>query len=181
LKVGIFGGTFDPFTIAHKEIVDKALKIVDKIMIIPTSITYYRDSNVPPLFNFDQRVEIINTWIVSGRVAVSAIEKGKPDTWRFIDTLNSLKDYIKGDEVYIIIGSDTLDKLDTWASYKEIIRDYKFIVADGRDHKYATNPLNISYIPIEVDNRFCSASKVREFLVENIKEEYLTYREVFDV
>ena len=43
MKIGIFGGTFDPFTEAHMEIVKSALNIVDEVHIIPSVVDYYRE------------------------------------------------------------------------------------------------------------------------------------------
>lgn len=33
-KIAVFPGTFNPFTIGHKEVVDKALKIFDEVIIL---------------------------------------------------------------------------------------------------------------------------------------------------
>ena len=178
-KIGVFGGTFDPFTKAHIEIVNKALDIVDEVVIIPTTITYYRESNVPPLFSFEQRVSIIQECCKEkDRVYVSGIEYGRPDTWRFVDTLEKFKEFWakNGEEIYIIVGSDTFDKLETWASYESIIANYKFIVAEGRDGKHSVNTL--PHETIEVQNNRCSASATRKKLVEILKNEYLDWLEL---
>lgn len=179
-KVGVFGGTFDPFTKAHIEIVNKALDIVDEVVIIPTTITYYRESNVPPLFSFEQRMSIIQECCKEWEdcVYVSGIEYGRPDTWRFVDTLEKFKEFWakNGEEIYIIVGSDTFDKLETWASYEYIIANYKFIVAEGRDGKHSVNTL--PHETIEMQNNWCSASFTRKKLVEILKNEYLTWLEL---
>ena len=43
-KFVVFGGTFDPFTIAHKEIVDKLFKGFGayKVIIAPSFVNWYR-------------------------------------------------------------------------------------------------------------------------------------------
>ena len=45
IKIGIFGGTFDPFTEAHLAIVKAAIdqKLVDEVYIIPTIVDYHRN------------------------------------------------------------------------------------------------------------------------------------------
>ena len=53
-RVAIFPGTFDPFTIGHKDIVVRALPMFDKIII---SLGDNQDKN--PLFPLEQRVERI--------------------------------------------------------------------------------------------------------------------------
>lgn len=44
-RVGIFGSTADPWTIAHQSIVEQVLEygLVDEVHIIPNAVTYYRN------------------------------------------------------------------------------------------------------------------------------------------
>lgn len=182
MKIGIFGGTFDPFTKAHLEIVKKSLDIVDIVTIIPTTITYYRNSDAPPLFSFGQRIEIITKAIIQDRDLDSTrthtlnLEYGRPDNWRFIDTIREVKKIWgvgKNDEVYIIVGSDTFDKLDTWAEGERIMKENKFIVAEGRYGRNSTNPLPHESILIENNN--VSASDIRNKLTKLAMNNYIEW------
>ncbi len=44
MKYGVFGGTFDPFTVAHYAIVREILRkrLVDKVIVLPTIVDWYR-------------------------------------------------------------------------------------------------------------------------------------------
>ena len=59
-KIGIFGGTFDPFTEAHLAIVKAAIdqKLVDEVHIIPTIVDYHRTDKDRWLLN-DARLDVI--------------------------------------------------------------------------------------------------------------------------
>ena len=48
-KIGIFGCSADPFTLAHREIVKEVLeqKLVDEVVIVPTIVSYYRGDKLP--------------------------------------------------------------------------------------------------------------------------------------
>ena len=53
----IFGVTANPFTEAHLAIVRKASERFDKVIIVPSTVSYYRQNH--SLFNFNQRVASI--------------------------------------------------------------------------------------------------------------------------
>ena len=55
-KVGIYPGTFDPITYGHIDVIKRALKIVNKL-IVAVSNDYSKDY----LFSADERVSIIQT------------------------------------------------------------------------------------------------------------------------
>ena len=56
MKIGIFGCTADPFTIAHKAIVEKVLDedLVDEVLIVPTIVTYHRVGKTAWLDDFQK-------------------------------------------------------------------------------------------------------------------------------
>ena len=53
-KIGIYPGTFDPITIGHIDVINRALKIVNKL-IIAVSNDYSKDY----MFSSDERVSLI--------------------------------------------------------------------------------------------------------------------------
>ena len=59
-KIAIFGGSFDPFTIAHKAIVKQLFDYVnvDKVVISPTVTNWYRNKDDVWL-NDTQRIDTI--------------------------------------------------------------------------------------------------------------------------
>ncbi len=53
-RVGLYAGTFDPITNGHIDIVDRAVKLVDTL-VIGVAV----NSDKGPLFSLDERVEMI--------------------------------------------------------------------------------------------------------------------------
>ncbi len=53
-KIGIYPGTFDPITIGHIDIIERSLKIVDRLIVAVSS-----DQSKDYLFSVDERVSIV--------------------------------------------------------------------------------------------------------------------------
>ena len=54
-KIAIYPGTFDPITFGHVDVIKKALKIFDKLVVGVSD-----ESNKNYLFSSDERIEIVN-------------------------------------------------------------------------------------------------------------------------
>ena len=54
-KIAIYPGTFDPITYGHIDVIKKALKIFDKIVVGVSDV-----SSKTYLFNSEERIEIVN-------------------------------------------------------------------------------------------------------------------------
>ena len=54
-KVAIYPGTFDPITYGHIDVIQKALKLFDKIVVGVSNV-----NNKNYLFNSEERIDIVN-------------------------------------------------------------------------------------------------------------------------
>jgi len=59
-KVALYPGTFDPITYGHIDVIKKALKIFDKIIVAVSEVS---DKNY--LFSLDERISIVNKALFS--------------------------------------------------------------------------------------------------------------------
>lgn len=55
MRVGFYPGTFDPITLGHGDVIRRALKLVDKLVI---GVAINRDKG--PLFDLDERVDLLS-------------------------------------------------------------------------------------------------------------------------
>jgi pantetheine-phosphate adenylyltransferase len=76
LRVGIYPGTFDPITNGHTDIIRRAARVVDRLVV-----GVARNDGKGPLFSTDERVEIVREEIaqaldkdISQRIEVRAFE-----------------------------------------------------------------------------------------------------------
>ena len=54
MRVGLYPGTFDPFTNGHMDIIGRAVKLVDKLVI---GVAINRDKG--PMFSLEERVDMV--------------------------------------------------------------------------------------------------------------------------
>lgn len=69
MRIGIYPGTFDPITHGHNDIIRRALRVVDKLII-----GVAQDSAKDPIFNMRQRAELIRADLKSLNDDLSRIE-----------------------------------------------------------------------------------------------------------
>jgi pantetheine-phosphate adenylyltransferase len=55
-RIGLYPGTFDPITLGHIDIIERAVKMVDELVI---GVAVNRDKG--PLFPLDERVKMVTT------------------------------------------------------------------------------------------------------------------------
>jgi pantetheine-phosphate adenylyltransferase len=60
MKIAIYPGTFDPITNGHLDILERALKLFDKVIV-----TVARNSAKSPLFSEEERLELIRSAVAS--------------------------------------------------------------------------------------------------------------------
>jgi len=188
MKIGIFGGSFDPFHIGHMAIITKAFEQLklDKVVIVPTTVNYYRQDK-RYFFTYDEKCIIIQHFLCSCpyNVEINTIEKDKDGSWRTIDLVQYFRKEYPKDELYLIIGEDSFKEFKTWTRWREIIDYVRLAVANRSDHVTKTIEFNrnkdpdddiLVATPIDMGTEFeeCSATNTRNKLIAETMDNYLS-------
>ena len=125
MKIGIFGGSFNPPHKIHQKIANYLVKnnYLDKVIFVPTGSNYEK----PYLASEQDRYNMLKLMI--GNVSyldISTYEFGK--LTHTYQTLDHFKKHYKDDEIYFICGSDNLKEIKTWKRYQYILSNYKLLV-----------------------------------------------------
>jgi len=117
-RVGIFGGSFNPITMAHIQVAEDMAKYLklDWIMFEPANNVYDKNSlvgvehriNMVQLI-FDDSVPIGGCIFSVG--AVEALSPEKMYTYKVLERYNNM---FKDSELFYIMGSDNLKKFHSW-------------------------------------------------------------------
>ncbi len=122
--VYVYGGSFNPPTIAHKKIIEILLMQhpESKVIIIPVGDDYKKHG----LIEANHRLKMLELMVSNmNRVIISHLEIDHP----YQGTLASLDALSKTyKDLAYVIGSDQLSKIHTWINYETLLKTYPFVI-----------------------------------------------------
>lgn len=153
----VYGGAFNPPSLAHIEIVNKLLEKYPKsnVILLPVG----NDYNKQELIDFKDRYKMLKLCFKDNkRVIISKLE----NEIKFNGTINSLNILSNSyNNIHLVTGSDNIVKFKTWIRYEDLLRTYPLIIID-RD-KIDVNSemekfkyLNVQYERIYFDSKINS-------------------------
>lgn len=128
LKVGIFGGSFDPPHIGHMylaEIFRQKLNL-DTVLFVPSGEPYHKRSPIAkPIERFAMVQAAASSNPAFRACGVDIVRKGPTFS---IDTVKDLKaKYGKEAKFFFMVGADNVRKIRHWKNYKSLFRMCKFV------------------------------------------------------
>jgi len=127
LKVGIYGGSFDPIHNGHliTALAVKEMRELDRIIFIPSYISPHKQDTETS--DVEHRVNMLQLAIKPiPFFEMSDIEIKRKNVSYTVDTLKELSERYK--HIELIIGYDNIFKFHTWRQPDEIIRMAKLVV-----------------------------------------------------
>lgn len=173
MKIGIFGGSFNPPHKMHKKIAIELIKkhYVDKVIFVPTGSKYKYKNN---LLSDKVRLEMLELMCRdNNNLEVSDYELKEHVVYTY-ETLDYFKNKYKDDEIYFICGTDNLSYIDKWKKGEDILSNNKLLVIKRNTddintllEKYKDYKDNI--IVTEIEENEISSTKIREMIYNNNK------------
>ena len=173
MRIGIYGGTFNPPHFGHKNL---ALKIksaaeLDKIIVIPTFTPPHKENKA--IVDGFHRIQMCKLLFDEDYFEVSDIEIKREGKSYTFDTLCELKKIYPDDELFLIMGSDMLLSFHKWYRFRDILTMATLCVA-SRENKitvsrledYAAETLNKNaekgeIVIVNLEPVECSSTDVR--------------------
>lgn len=130
MKIGIFGGAFNPIHNGHLHLLDELYRAempfgqFDKLLIIPTANPPHKSSD--GLISAEHRIAMIKLAIkeleYADNIEISSIELESTEKSYTYTTLVKLKKIYPDAEFVLFIGSDQLFYFPKWYRYKDILK-----------------------------------------------------------
>ena len=132
MKICISGGTFDPIHNGHIEIAKIALSQfeLDQVIFMPTGNSYMKSDVTPSIHRYNMlklAIEGID------KFEISDLEIKRAGYTYTKDTVAYFKEKNPDDELYFLIGTDTLFMLEKWYEPEYLFNNLIFIVAKRSD------------------------------------------------
>ena len=182
MRVGLFGGTFDPPHLGHLVTavnVRHVLKL--DLVVLMVANDPWQKHGTREVASATDRLAMVRAAIagVDGLVAGDdEITRGGPSFTA--DTLQMLRERYPGAELFTIVGDDAAAKFGTWQRAKEIAKLSTLVVVD-RPGSPITPPSEYQWNRVEVPRLEVSSSDLRARFVDGRPLEYLISDEVMQV
>lgn len=181
MRIGIFGGSFDPIHIGHAIIAQHIIGsgAVDRLWFMVSPVNPLKADKKRQVADTDRlrMVEMVSRPMEG--VETSAFEFTMPKPSYTIDTLNALQAKFPDDEFYLVTGGDNWQIFDKWRNSEEILAKYHLLIYPRLG--YEVN------IPDELQDRVTlvdapiieiSSTQVRERLSQGLSVRYYVPDEV---
>lgn len=161
MRIGLFGGTFNPIHCGHLHIANEICKAfpLDRIYLIPCAIPPHKERL--GLAAAHDRLEMIRLALSDfSRLQVSDVELKRHGPSYSIDTVKYFLSQCRvEDRFFMLVGLDAFLELDTWKDYLQILR---------------LMPLIVMPRPISEDDVSTSVRKrIKDLIRTKLSENYL--------
>ena len=189
MKIGLFGGTFDPIHIGHMILMENVINNLDldKIYVLPNSNPPHKLENKKTALNL--RLKMVNETIKDNpKLEINDYDYRDNEIHYTFNTINYFKKSDPNDEFFFIMGEDSFLDIEKWKNYKEILKEnliifkrysnknFSLISKINQVRKYNKNIYLIDNIALDI-----SSTLIRNLVKENKSIRYLVNDEVINI
>jgi nicotinate-nucleotide adenylyltransferase len=162
MKIGLFGGTFDPIHWGHLRSAEEVSESynLDRVFFIPASVPpHKRGQTTTPARD---RLQMVRLAVARNpRFGVSTAEISRPGISYSIDTIRAFAARKRpSDSLYFIIGLDAFREIGTWKDFSDIFPLCNFIVT-SRPGSKENDPLKGAGVAVK--KLFCYDFKQKSY------------------
>lgn len=182
-NIVVFGGTFNPLTKAHGQILTQVGKKLDatKLIFVPTNCSFlksWKNFSSNQILSTKLRLQILEEFKKHHKnVDISKVEIDNISSKTYT-TLKYLKQENPDSNIYFIMGSEKLNELNKWYKIDDLLKEFKIVIVKRnnddissliKDNQYY-NKYKDSFIFYSSKKEYqdISSTKVRELL--NLKD-----------
>ncbi len=182
LRIGVFGGTFDPPHVGH------LVTAVNVRHVLSLDWLYLMVANLPwqkvgqrRITPADDRLAMVSAAVADVEGLVVGDHEIRAGGHSYTaDTLSRLRDEYPTAELFCVLGDDAAARLPTWARWEEVVALSHLVVVDRPGSQVDLDP-SIEWIRVEVPRLEVSSTDLRQRCQDGRPLDYLVTDEVLEV
>jgi nicotinate-nucleotide adenylyltransferase len=190
LKVGIFGGTFDPIHQGHMIIAEQVMSELglSRVVFVPGGIPPHKEASSVRA-SAEDRFDMVEAAVAGNeRFFVDRVEVDAGRAMYSVETVRILKERSPGDDWYFISGADEVSNLLAWKEPDRLLEEVVMVAATrpgydlGRLDHLETGLRNFDRIfPVECTRVDISATGIRRRILQGKSVRYLVPEGVYKI
>jgi nicotinate-nucleotide adenylyltransferase len=174
MRIGIYGGTFNPVHHGHLILARQALEEfkLDRLVFVPAAESPFKIQNhsAPAC----DRLAMLRLAIASeDRFSVDPLEIDRGGISYSIDTVKVFRNRDPGAELFFLVGEDNADRLTEWQRFEELKKLVCFVVLsrseDFQSPEYPVVHRRIEISSTEIRNRVANQESITYLVPESVK------------
>ena len=154
MRLGVFGGSFDPIHFGHLRLAEEARGAfaLDTVLFVPTWVSPFKTGRAvtPP----EHRLQMVRLATEDNAAfAVSAIECNRQGASYTVDTLRALRAENQGADFVFLTGTDAAAGLPRWREPEAILGMTRFAVATRAGTTIAAARESLAHLPEQWQER----------------------------
>ena len=190
MKVGIFGGTFDPVHQGHMVIAEQVMGelALSRVLFVPGGIPPHKEASSVRA-SAEDRFDMVEAAVAKNeRFAVDRVEVDTGRPMHSVETVQILKQRAPADEWYFISGADEVSNLLAWKDPDRLLEEVVMVAATrpGFDlsklgHLEAGLRNFDRIFPVECTRVDISATSIRRRMLQGKSVRYLVPEGVYRI
>jgi nicotinate-nucleotide adenylyltransferase len=174
MRIGIYGGTFNPVHHGHLILARQALEEfkLDRLIFVPAAESPFKIQNhtAPP----GDRLAMLRLAIAGeDRFSVDPLEIERGGISYSIDTVKMFRSRNPEAELFFLVGEDNADRLTEWHRFEELKKLVCFVVLsrseDFESSEYPVVQRRIEISSTEIRNRVAKQDSITYLVPESVK------------
>jgi nicotinate-nucleotide adenylyltransferase len=174
MRIGIYGGTFDPVHHGHLILARQALEEfkLDRLVFVPAAESPFKIHNhTAPA---GDRLAMLRLAVASeDRFSVDPLEIERGGISYSIDTVKLFRNREPGAELFFLLGEDNAERLSEWHRFEELKKMVYFVVLsrseDFQSPEYPVVQRRIEISATEIRNRVANQESITYLVPESVK------------
>jgi nicotinate-nucleotide adenylyltransferase len=180
VRLGLFGGTFDPPHTGHLIVAqDAALALgLDRVLFVPASLPPHKQHRTITPAAFRMRMLTLALGD-DARFSLDAVELERPGPSYTVDTLRELRRRVLGGDWTLLLGADQYAEFATWREPEEVLRLATVAVLERGDGSPSPAvPTRAEVVHVPVTRIDISSTAIRERVAAGVSIRYLVPAQV---